>query len=42
MEEIEKKVSGQDVKIGQLFNYLKQFIKEQETPRIKIGFKKEN
>lgn len=41
MEEMEKKVTGQDEKIGQIFNYLKQFIKDQETPRIKIGFKKE-
>ena len=40
MEEMEKKVAGQDEKIGQIFNYLKQFIKDQETPRIKIGFKK--
>jgi len=39
MEEMEKKISGQDMKIGQIFNYLKQFIKEQETPREPIGFK---
>ena len=41
MEEIRKKVTGQDEKIELIFNYLKQFIKEQETPRIKIGFKKD-
>lgn len=41
MEEMEKKVVGQDEKIGQIFNYLKQFIKDQETPRIKIGFKQD-
>ena len=41
MEEMEKKVTGQDEKIGQIFNYLKQFIKDQETPRIKIGFKQD-
>jgi len=40
MEEIRKKVTGQDDKINQIFNYLQQFIKDQETPRIKIGFKK--
>ena len=40
MEEMEKKVIGQDEKIGQIFNYLKQFIKDQETPRKRIGFKK--
>lgn len=39
MEEIRKKVAGQDDKIGQIFNYLKQFIKDQETPVTKIGFK---
>jgi len=39
LEEMEKKISGQDMKIGQIFNYLKQFIKEQETPREPIGFK---
>jgi hypothetical protein len=39
MEEIRKKVSGQDEKIEIIFNYLKQFIKEQETPRKSIGYK---
>ncbi len=39
MEEIRKKVSKQDEKIELIFNYLKQFIKEQETPRVPIGFK---
>jgi len=39
MEEIRKKVTGQDEKIELIFNYLKQFIKEQETPRTPIGFK---
>lgn len=42
MEEMEKKVTGQDEKIGQIFNYLKQFIKDQTTPRVEIGFKKKN
>lgn len=42
MEEIEKKVAGQDEKIGQIFNYLKQFIKGQETPRIEVGFKRKD
>jgi hypothetical protein len=40
MEEIRKKVSGQDAKIELIFSYLKQFVKEQQTPRPKIGFKK--
>jgi len=39
MEEMEKKVIGQDEKMELIFNYLKQFIKEQETPRKRIGFK---
>lgn len=39
MEEIRRKVGGQDEKIELIFNYLKQFIKEQETPRTPIGFK---
>ena len=40
MEEMEKKVIGQDEKIGQTFNYLKQFIKDKEPPRKRIGYKK--
>ncbi|PCJ28081.1 MAG: DNA-binding protein [Flavobacteriales bacterium] len=40
MEEMEQKVIGQDEKIQTIFNYLKQFITDQETPREKIGFKK--
>jgi hypothetical protein len=39
MEELEKRVVGQDEKVMRIFNYLKQFIKEQETPRKKIGYK---
>ena len=39
MEEIKKKVSGHDEKIELIFNYLKQFITEKDTPRKKIGFK---
>jgi hypothetical protein len=42
MEELRKKVVGQDDRIDMIYKYLLQFIKEQETPRIKIGFKKEN
>ena len=41
MEEIRKKVSGQDKRIDLVFTYLKQFIKEQESPRKRIGFKKD-
>ncbi len=39
MEEIRKKVTGQDEKIDLIFNYLKQFIKDQEEPRKAIGYK---
>ena len=39
LEQMEKKLIGQDKKIELLFNYLKQFIREQETPRKRIGFK---
>lgn len=35
-----KRVGWQDEKIGQGFNYLKQFIKEQETPRKSLGYKR--
>ena len=38
MEEIRKKVAGQDEKIAVIFNYLKQFVKEQEAPRKVVGF----
>ena len=38
MEEIEKKVSGQDEKIKLIFDYLKKFIQQQNTPRKQIGF----
>jgi len=41
MEEIRKKVTGQDDKIELIFNYLKQFITQQEAPRKKIGYKRE-
>ncbi|MFC2123959.1 ORF6N domain-containing protein [Bacteroidota bacterium] len=39
MDELEKKVAGHDEKIHLIFDYLKQFIKEQEKPRTRIGFK---
>lgn len=39
LEELEKKVAGQDEKVMMIFDYLKQFIQQQETPRKRIGFK---
>lgn len=39
MEELEKKVTSDDEKIRMIFDYLKQFIKEQKKPRKQIGFK---
>ena len=41
MEDIRKKVSGQDKKIDLVFTYLKQFFKEKESPPKRIGFKKD-
>ena len=40
LEEMEKKTASQDEKIQSIFNYLKQFISQQETPIKKIGFRK--
>jgi len=39
MEEIRKKVIGQDQKIEMIFNYLQQFVNANEVPRNKIGYK---
>ena len=39
MEEIRKRVTGQDEKIELIFHYLKQFMKEKERPRTTIGYK---
>lgn len=39
MEEMEKKVTGQDEKIGQIFNALKQLLNPPQEPREAIGFK---
>ena len=39
MEELEKKVASHDEKIALLFEYLKQFMTEQDKPRQPIGFK---
>ncbi len=38
LEEMEKKVTGQDEKIELIFNYLRQFVQEKEKPGIAIGF----
>ena len=40
VEQVEKRMANQDEKIQLVFDYLKQFIKEQEQPRKEIGFKK--
>ena len=39
IEGMRKRVGEQDEKIELIFNYLKQFVKDQEAPRIPIGFK---
>ena len=41
MDEIEKKVSGQDEKIKLIFNYLKRFIQLQSQPRPLLGISTE-
>ena len=41
VEEIDKKYSMHDRKIEMIFNYLKQFVQDNEKPRRKIGFKQE-
>jgi hypothetical protein len=40
MEEIEKKVMGQDDKIKLVYDYLKKFVQQQRKPRKQIGFKR--
>jgi hypothetical protein len=40
VEQIEKKAGKQDEKIQAIFDYLKQFIQDQEKPRTEIGFKR--
>ena len=40
MGKIRKKIGGQDEKIELIFNYLKQFINNPESPRVKIGVKR--
>lgn len=39
LEELERRVEGQDEKIITVFSYLTQYIAEQETPRTPIGFR---
>jgi len=39
MNTLESKVANQDKSIKQVFDYLKQFVKEQSEPRKPIGFK---
>jgi len=42
IQQMESKVIGQDEKIELIFNYLKQFLKENDKPRTQIGFKQGN
>ncbi|MFN8414978.1 MAG: ORF6N domain-containing protein [Cytophagaceae bacterium] len=39
LEELRKKVSGQDEKIEIIYNYLQQFVQQESEPRVQIGFK---
>lgn len=38
LENIRKSVSNQDERIDMIYNYLKHFIKQETSPRTKIGF----
>jgi cell division septum initiation protein DivIVA len=38
LEELENKVHGQDEKIESVFNYLRRFIREEESPRKSLGY----
>ena len=40
VEQMEKRVGKQDDKIQAIFDYLKQFIQEQEKPMVEVGFKR--
>jgi hypothetical protein len=40
IEQIEKKLTDHDGRIQMIFDYLKQFIQDQEKPRIEVGFKR--
>ncbi len=42
MEKIEKDLASQGQNIDVVFNYLDQFIKQEEKPRVKIGFKQKH
>ncbi|MBC8266612.1 MAG: ORF6N domain-containing protein [Flavobacteriales bacterium] len=42
MEELRKKVGGQDEKIDLIFEYLQQFIQQEEAPRKEIGYKRKD
>jgi hypothetical protein len=40
VEQMEKRMGKQDDKIQAVFDYLKQFIQEQEKPMVEVGFKR--
>lgn len=42
VQEIRKKVGGQDEKIEMLFQYLQQFVKEKQTPIPSVGYKRKD
>lgn len=41
MDELEKRLAGQDKKVALVFDYLRQFVKQQQEPRKQIGFRVE-
>ena len=42
LEEMRKSMTQQDDRIDMIYNYLKQFIQDQKTPRTEVGYKKPN
>ena len=42
MEELERKVSGQDERIETVFDYLRQFVQDKDSLRIKIGYNRKD
>jgi hypothetical protein len=42
MEKLERNTSKHDMQISQVFDLIKQLVKQEEAPRIQIGYKKDN
>jgi hypothetical protein len=42
MEKLERNTSKHDMQISQVFDLIKQLVKQEEAPRTQIGYKKDN